>query len=104
MVRKNYLFVGSENGGHSAAVMYSLVSSAKMNGVEPFAWLKAIFTELPYFREGEAFAQAAAGESVTSTELDHLLPDRWLEANPSHKWAIDEIRRVERERKGDAIS
>ena len=102
--RKNYLFVGSENGGHSAAVMYSLVSSAKMNGVEPFAWLKAIFTELPYFREGEAFAQAAAGESVTSTELDHLLPDRWLEANPSHKWTIDEIRRVERERKGDAIS
>lgn len=102
--RKNYLFVGSENGGHSAAVMYSLVSSAKMNGVEPFAWLKAIFTELPYFREGEAFAQAKNDEPVTSTELDHLLPDRWLEANPSHKWTIDEIRRVERERKGDAFS
>lgn len=102
--RKNYLFVGSETGGHSAAVMYSLVSSAKMNGVEPFAWLKAIFTELPYFRDGEAFRQAAKGEPVTSTELDHLLPDRWLEANPSHKWTIDEIRRAERERKGDAIS
>lgn len=102
--RKNFLFVGSENGGHSAAVMYSLVSSAKMNGVEPFAWLKAIFTELPHFREGEAFAQAKNDEPVTSTELDHLLPDRWLEANPSHKWTIDEIRRVERERKGDAFS
>ena len=38
--RKNYLFVGSENGGHGAAVMYSLVSSAKANGVEPFAWLR----------------------------------------------------------------
>ena len=33
--RKNYLFVGSENGGRGAAVMYSLVSSAKANGVEP---------------------------------------------------------------------
>ena len=95
--RKNYLFVGSENGGHSAAIMYSLVSSAKANGVEPFAWLKAIFTELPYFRAGEAFGQAAANERVTSVELDHLLPDRWLEANPSHTWTIDKIRRAERE-------
>ncbi len=77
--RKNYLFVGSENGGHSAAVMYSLVSSAKMNGVEPLAWLKAIFTELPYFREGKAFRQSLAGEPVTSTELDHLLPASYLE-------------------------
>jgi len=97
--RKNYLFVGSENGGHGAAIMYSLVSSAKANGVEPFAWLKEIFTALPYFREGEAFRQAAAGEPVTSTELDHLLPDRWLQANPDHKWTIDELRREEREKR-----
>ncbi|MCA9216597.1 MAG: IS66 family transposase, partial [Planctomycetales bacterium] len=73
--RKNYLFVGSENGGRGAAIMYSLVSSAKANGVEPFAWLKAIFTELPYFRDGDAFRQAANKEPVTSSELDHLLPD-----------------------------
>ena len=100
--RKNYLFVGSENGGHSAAVMYSLVSSAKANGVEPFAWLKAIFTELPYFRDGEAFRQAKDKEPVTSSELDHLLPDRWLQANPDHKWTIYEIRRAERESKNNS--
>ncbi len=97
--RKNYLFVGSPNGGAGAAIMYSLVSSAKANGVEPFAWLRDVFRQLPYHREGEAFRQAAEGQPVTSTELDHLLPDRWLLAHPEHRWTIDEIRRGERERK-----
>jgi len=45
--RKNFLFVGGERGGHDAAVFYSLVSSAKMNGVEPFAWLRDVFTNCP---------------------------------------------------------
>ncbi|MEK6236387.1 MAG: transposase domain-containing protein [Planctomycetales bacterium] len=30
--------------------MYSLVSSAKANGAEPFAWLRDLFTRLPYHR------------------------------------------------------
>jgi hypothetical protein len=67
--------------------------------VEPFAWLKDIFTRLPYHREGEAFQQAAAGLPVTSDELDYLLPDIWLQANPQCVWEIDQIRREERERK-----
>lgn len=96
--RKNYLFVGSERGGHGAAVMYSLVGSAKANGVEPFAWLRDLFTRLPYHRSGEAFAQSRAGETVTSDELDDFLPDNWLVANPSHTWTIDAIRREERKR------
>jgi transposase len=97
--RKNYLFVGSPNGGRSAAVLYSLVSSAKANAVEPFAWLRDLFTRLPYYRDGEAFSQAASGEPVTSEELDDLLPDKWLEQNPGHKWTIDEVRRKERAHK-----
>lgn len=97
--RKNYLFVGGERGGQDAAVFYSLVSSAKINGVEPFAWLRDIFTKLPYHRDGEAFAQAAAKERVTSTELDSLLPDRWLKSHPDHAWTIDKIRRQERQAK-----
>ena len=94
--RKNYLFVGSVNGGHGAAVMYSLVSSAKAGGVEPFAWLRDVFTRLPDHRNGEAFAQATEGLAVTSTQLDDLLPDHWLGANPSHTWTIDAVRREER--------
>ena len=97
--RKNYLFVGGERGGRDAAVMYSLVSSAKANGVEPFAWLKELFTQLPYHRDGEAFQQAANDRPVTSNELDYLLPDKWLAANPGHEWTIDRIRRDERARK-----
>jgi hypothetical protein len=97
--RKHYLFVGSPAGGRRAAIHYSLVSSAKANGVEPFAWLKELFTKLPHHRDGEAFAQAAKGEPVTSAELDYLLPDIWLAANPDHSWEIDAIRREERPKK-----
>jgi hypothetical protein len=97
--RNNYLFVGGERGGHDAAGFYSLVSSAKVNGVEPFAWLSDVFTKLPYHRDGEASEQVAAGQPVTSTELDGLLTDRWLESHPRHAWTIDTIRRKEREAK-----
>ena len=97
--RKNYLFVGGMRGGHDAAVFYSLVSSAKANGVEPFAWLRDVFTRLPYHRGGEAFAQTESGEGVTSTELDYLLPDCWLTSNPTHTWTMDTIRRKERQAK-----
>lgn len=97
--RKNYLFVGGIGGGRNAAVFYSLVSSAKANGVEPFAWLQDLFTRLAYHRDGESFAQAASGEGVTSDELDGLLPDRWLLDHPEHAWTIDTIRREERKQK-----
>ena len=96
--RKNFLFVGSQRGGQGAATLYSLVSSAKANGAEPFAWLRDVFAQLPSRRSGEAFAQSAAGAPVTSDELDDLLPDRWLQANPQSVWTIDDIRRQERRR------
>ena len=37
--RKNWLFAGSDQGGHRAASIYSLVETAKLNGVDPQAWL-----------------------------------------------------------------
>ena len=36
--RKNYLFVGSKTGGKSAAIAYTLIETAKINGVDPQAW------------------------------------------------------------------
>ncbi len=37
--RKNYLFMGSEGGGKSAAIIYTLIETAKLNNVDPEAWL-----------------------------------------------------------------
>ncbi len=37
--RKNYLFVSSQTGGRAAAIVYTLIETAKLNGVEPQAWL-----------------------------------------------------------------
>jgi transposase len=37
--RKNWLFAGSERGGRSAAIAYTLIETAKLNGVNPQAWL-----------------------------------------------------------------
>jgi len=97
--RKNYLFVGNERAGSNAGNFYSLVTSAKLNGVEPFSWLRDVYETLPRYREGEAVSQSRAGQPVTSDELDGLLPDRWLMSHPECKWEIDAIRRQERRQK-----
>lgn len=45
--RKNWLFSASQKGATSSANLYSLIETAKTNGLEPYAYLKSIFTELP---------------------------------------------------------
>lgn len=42
--RRNYMFFGSDGGGDSAAVMYSLIGSCKLNGIEPEAWLRHVIS------------------------------------------------------------
>lgn len=44
--RKNYLFVGSEGGGKAAAITYTLIETAKMNGVDPQAWLTWVLAKI----------------------------------------------------------
>ncbi|MBV8525643.1 MAG: IS66 family transposase [Acetobacteraceae bacterium] len=44
--RKNYLFAGSDSGGESAAAMYSLIGSAKLNGLDPQAYLRDVLTRI----------------------------------------------------------
>ena len=63
--RKNWLFVGSENGGRTAAVMYSFTSSCQRLQVEPWAYLQDVLTRLP---------RTAADQRAA------LLPDRWQAA------------------------
>jgi transposase len=42
--RRNYLFAGSDSGGHRAATIYTIVQTAKLNGVNPEAYLKDMLT------------------------------------------------------------
>jgi transposase len=54
--RKNWLFAGTEAAGRRAAAILSLIESAKLNGHDPFAYLKDVLTRLPthpYRRLGE---------------------------------------------------
>jgi transposase len=44
--RKNYLFAGSDSGGERAAAMYSLIGSAKLNGLDPEAYLRHLLTRI----------------------------------------------------------
>jgi transposase len=89
--RKNFLFVGSETGGDRAAILLSIIASAKLCEVEPWAWLNHLFRELP-------LQLAAASESQKPPDLANLLPDNWLKSYRQHRWQIDEIRKKERQR------
>lgn len=60
--RKSWLFCGSDRGGRRAAAMYSLIVSAKMNGVDPQAWLADVLARI-------------AGHPAH--RLDELLPWNW---------------------------
>ena len=44
--RKNYLFAGSDSGGERAAAIYSLLGSAKLNGIDPEAYLSSVLRRI----------------------------------------------------------
>ena len=44
--RKNYLFAGSDAGGERAAIIYSLIGTAKLNGLDPEAYLREVLTRI----------------------------------------------------------
>ena len=60
--RKSWLFCGSDRGGQRAAAMYSLVVTAKMNGIDPQAWLADVLFRIA---------------THPAHRLDELLPWNW---------------------------
>ncbi len=62
MGRKAWLFCGSELAGQRAAIVMSLVQSAKLNGHDPWAYLRDVLERLP---------------SHPNRRIDELLPHRW---------------------------
>ena len=60
--RKAWLFAGSDRGGQRAAMMYSLITTAKMNNVDPQAWLADILARIA---------------SHPAAKIDELMPWNW---------------------------
>ena len=60
--RKSWLFAGSERGGDRAAFMYTLIVTAKMNDIDPQAWMADVLTRLP---------------NITVSRVHELLPWHW---------------------------
>ena len=48
--RKNWLFSGSPRGAHASATLYSMIETAKAAGLEPYRYLRYVFTRLPFVR------------------------------------------------------
>ncbi len=66
--RKSWLFAGSDRGGQRAAVMYSLIVTAKMNDVDPQAWLADVLARIA---------------DHPASKLDELLPWNWRKHAPA---------------------
>jgi hypothetical protein len=60
--RKNWMFYGSGNGGHTPAVLTSLIVTAKRPGLDPFAYLRDLFARI---------------SDHSKNSLAELLPDHW---------------------------
>lgn len=60
--RKAWLFCGSDRGGQRAAIIYTLIQTAKLNDVDPQAWLADVLARIA---------------DQPATRLDELLPWNW---------------------------
>lgn len=66
--RKNWLFLGSDNGGEQAEVLMSIMSTCRRHGVEPWSYLKDVIQRLT---------------ENPNAQLDELLPNNWKQTNPA---------------------
>ena len=53
--RKNWLFSGSPRGAHASATLYSLIETAKANGIEPYRYLRYLFMKLPLVQSKDEY-------------------------------------------------
>jgi transposase len=65
--RKNYLFAGSDAGGQTAAVLYTMTQTCRRHGIDPFVYLKDVLERLP---------------NSPLDDLPRFLSDRWAAAQP----------------------
>ena len=66
--RRNWTFLGSDRGGRTAAVLYSLTGTCKHHDIDPFAYLQDVLGRLP---------------SLPADQLGALLSDVWFAPHPA---------------------
>jgi len=84
--RKNWLFVGSDDGGAVNAIFTSLLASCTLCGVEPWAYLRDIFCLLPGWSEHRLLDLAPVAWTKTRERADVT---RLLDGNPFRKLTLD---------------
>ena len=67
--RKNWLFAGSDKGGRTAAILYSMVGTCKRLGIDPWTYLRDVLTRLP---------------ELPADRLPDLLTNVWAQAQREH--------------------
>ena len=74
--RKNWMFLGSDKGGETAAIHFSILAGAKRHQIEPFAYVRDLLIAM----------------SSPQVDWNSLLPDIWVTAHPEHvlKYRRDE--------------
>ena len=68
--KRNWLFVGHPEAGERSAVIYTLLGSCRRHGINPFDYLKDLFTRLP---------------AAKITQINQFTPRAWAKANPKEK-------------------
>jgi transposase len=83
--RKNWLFVGSDRGGQTAATCFSILAGAKRHRIEPFAYVRDLLVAI------------STGEPDWNT----LMPDVWIATHPEHflEYRRDEAEAAARSRR-----
>lgn len=72
--RKNWLFAGSEQGGRTAATIFTVIGSARLHEIEPWAYLHDVLDRMPH---------------APTSQLDTFLPDQWAPAHPGNRLPLN---------------
>jgi len=79
-----WLFAGSTDGGRAIAAWLSVIHSARLHEVEPFAYVSDVLLKLAAYRDMPAERKAGEGEAL----LRGLMPEEWIKANPTARLAL----------------
>jgi len=63
--KKNWLFIGSEEAGPRGAIVYTVLASCRRHGIDPFEYLRDVFTRLP---------------AMTNSQIKEMTPAAWAKA------------------------